>query len=247
MTEIPEHLLERSRAARARLTGVDAGGSAPATTSSTDAAATDTAAAPVAAAAAAPAPAAAAPPKPDLPWVAAGKARTKIPVWAMPVFAFLPIWAVMYMTTNDPESAKELGPVELGAEQYGACAACHGGAGGGGVGPAFTGGAILESFPLPAEQVRWVLLGTSGYEAEGTATYGATAKPVGGGGAMPAQGALTDEELLAVVRHEREAFGNEEFDQQAWIDDITTLAEDPNPEVQSRAEAMLAVVEGWEA
>ncbi len=226
------------------MTGADPGSAAPAETGSTDVDQAAESAAPTTAAVAAPVEAA--PPEPDLPWVAAAKSRTRIPIWVMPVFAFLPIWAVMYMTTNDPESAKTLGAVELGQEQYSTCAACHGGGGGGGVGPAFSGGAVVETFPEPAEMVRWVLLGTSGYEAEGTATYGATDKPVGGGGAMPSQESLDDDHLLAVVRHEREAFGEEEYDQQVWIDSISTLADDPNEVVAARAANMLTVVEGWE-
>ena len=59
--------------------------------------------------------------------------------------------------------------------------------GGGGVGPQLNAGAVVAAFPDPAEQIRWVMLGTAGYKQEGTATYGADKKVVGSLGVMPAQ------------------------------------------------------------
>jgi mono/diheme cytochrome c family protein len=103
----------------------------------------------------------------------------------------------------------------LGEELYAAqCASCHGATGGGGVGPGFTGGSVLVTFPAgscAAEDghIAWVSLGSSGWPEP---TYGAPAKPVGGVGAMPPFGeALTEEELAAVVLYERVAFGGEDL------------------------------------
>src|SRR5690606_23239928 len=88
VTEIPEHLLKRSKERRAALGLPTDGGDAPA---ATPAAATPAASSPETPAAAAPpakpaapaTPAAPPPPKPDPPYVAAAKRRRRIPFWAM--------------------------------------------------------------------------------------------------------------------------------------------------------------------
>lgn len=242
MTEIPEHLLARSRAAKAKATG------APVEAASTEAApAASASATPAPAASAAPAAAAAPAPakvEPKLPMVEAAESRTKIPVWVMPVLAFLPIWAIMYMTTNDMPTAKKAGPLTEGATVYSNCAGCHGAAGAGaGAFPALNEGAVLATFPEPGEQVRWVLLGSSGYQAEGKAAYGATDKPIKGG--MPGWESLTAGELLAVIRHERETLSGEEFDAAAWEEAVTTLEADANPVVAEKAAEFAAVLEEW--
>ncbi|NNC75653.1 MAG: hypothetical protein HKN93_09110 [Acidimicrobiia bacterium] len=90
-----------------------------------------------------------------------------------------------------------------------ACASCHGSAGGGGTGPAFTGGAIVEVFSQCVDHVEWVAIGSNDWP---DATYGDTAKPVlGSGAAMPGYPDLTPEELASVVLYERVAFGGEDF------------------------------------
>lgn len=241
LTEIPEHLLARSKARRA---GAASGGDAavPATTGDATPAKAE-AAAPAVTAAAAPAPVKEAP---KLPWVEAAQSRRKIPVWAVSALVALPIWAIVYATTNDPASPKTAGPLTTGAEVYSSCASCHGAVGGGGVGPQLSGGAVLEVFPEPGSQLRWVMLGTGGYKTEGTATYGATNKPVGGGGVMPAQiEGLTSEDLLAVVRHERETLSGEEFDIEAWKAAAETLVNDPNPAVASKAAEFAEIIDEW--
>ena len=243
LTEIPEHLLARSRARRA---GAAAGGDAatPATTGDAAPAKAAAAAAPVAAAEA-PKPAKA---EPKLPWVEAAHARRKIPVWAMSALVLLPVWAIVYATTNDPQSPKEAGPLTTGATVYTSCASCHGATGGGGVGPQLNAGAVVAAFPDPAEQVRWVMLGTAGYKQEGTATYGADQKPVGGLGVMPAQiDGLTAAELLAVVRHERETLSGETFDAAAWDEAVTTLEADENAQVANKAKEFRTIVDGWKS
>lgn len=209
MTEVPEHLLQRSAQARAKATGAPA--PAP------DVAPTESAAAPAvidggtapAAAAAAPAEAPPEPPKPDAPWVAASNDRQKIPAWVMPVLLFLPIWAFMYVgTLEDPPREEPV--LALGGEIYEAkCASCHGAEGGGGTGPAFTGGAIIETFPDWAGHIEWVVKGTDGFVAEGREIYGANETGVGSSGnKMPAFGAdLNAEELTAVIFYERIELG----------------------------------------
>lgn len=98
-----------------------------------------------------------------------------------------------------------------GAEIYGTCAGCHG-AGGAGAGafPALT--AVNNVFSKCSDHIEWVTLGTIGFQAAGRATYGDTAKPVGGSGAvMPAYAAsLTPEQIASVIAYERATFGGGE-------------------------------------
>ena len=88
------------------------------------------------------------------------------------------------------------------------CQSCHGAEGGGGTGPALAAGAVTATFPACDDHIQWVTLGTTGWSQEIGSTYGATNKPVGGGGVMPGYGdALTPEEIVAVVLFERVTFG----------------------------------------
>jgi mono/diheme cytochrome c family protein len=215
VTEIPEHLLKRSKAAKAKATGEEAPADAPAASS-----------APVKAEAAAPAKAAKAaapatpvgppPPKPDIPVVAAAKARKRIPFWAMATLSLLPLWTFMYvrgLTYKEPSVA---GPLGEGAEVYTAnCSSCHGGDGQGGVGYAFAGGEVLKTFPHIEDMLRFVYLGSQQYQNAGISVYGNPEREGGthvsgalGGALMPnfgptTGGALTEAQILAVVCHER--------------------------------------------
>ena len=117
MTEIPEHLLKRSKAAKAKADGAEAPADAPAAPSS--APATTASAAPAVAAkkdveAAPAAPVA----KPDTPVVAAYKARKKIPVWAMLALSILPVWVFMYVLAMKPVVTEASGPLGDGAKAY---------------------------------------------------------------------------------------------------------------------------------
>ena len=97
--------------------------------------------------------------------------------------------------------------IALGQEVYAgaaACAGCHGG--GGGVGPAFTGGALYTTFPTCADHTKWIQLGSAGWQAEVGPTYGAE-DTVSIGGMPGFQGKLTEDELYAVVVFERVVFG----------------------------------------
>lgn len=80
------------------------------------------------------------------------------------------------------------GQLDLGEEVYAAnCASCHGAAGEGGFGPELADGAVVERYP-EVDDHRAVV--------------------VNGRGAMPGWGdTLTEEEIDAVVRYEREGLG----------------------------------------
>ncbi len=242
MTEIPEHLLSRSKQRRAALSGDgDAGESAasapgesatPATTTQDVAQATPTAPAPVTEKA----------PEPTPPWVEAALTRKKVPWWAAGALAILPFFFIAYAWTLSEPSGGE-GPLALGGEQFAVtCAGCHGTGGGGGVGPALSGGAVLETFPTPAEQVTWVSLGSAGYKDHGLDTYGALNKPIKGG--MPGQvGNLDAEQIMDVILYERTEFGGEQFDIATWEDgfekQLTELIPDQTPD-------FMAVLEQWQ-
>jgi mono/diheme cytochrome c family protein len=89
------------------------------------------------------------------------------------------------------------------------CAGCHGANGeGAGTFPALTG--VLTTFGSCEDHVTWVRLGSSGWSSEIGDTYGDTNKAVSGG--MPAHGALTEEQLRAVVAFERVRFGGADTD-----------------------------------
>lgn len=171
-------------------------------------------------------------PEPDI--VAAGL----LPRWLVALFIVVPLFAVGYalFLPNGPACGDSgrlaVDPVTglavncdgseygvettdyfaIGESTFATCAACHGaGGGGGGNFPAFTGGALLSTFPTGqcSDHVEWVRVGTAGWPEP---TYGATNKPVGGSGAvMPAFGNLTEEQLRSVVLYERVAFGGEDL------------------------------------
>jgi mono/diheme cytochrome c family protein len=212
LTEIPEHLLRRSRERRAAL---GLGGGTPAGESGGGAEsgggeAGEAAAAP-AQAAATPAPRPAAPveepkpepPKPDPVYIQAAKRRRRVPYWAMSVLAAMPLWAYVYVRTLEPPPAGEDDPLVLGEAQFQQCSSCHGPNGEGGAGPAMADGAVQAVWPDWRDQMMWVRLGSEGWPG---ATYGADNRPKQGG--MPAWG-LTDQELAQVVLHERILGGEE--------------------------------------
>jgi len=224
VTEIPEHLLKRSQARRA---GGDAPAEAGATanTPATVAASTPAVAAPKAAVA----PVGPPPAKPDIPVVAAYKARKKIPMWAMATLSILPVWMFMYLRALTPTEAAAAGPLGVGAEIYASnCAGCHGAAGAGVAGGAyaFTDGDSLLTFPHIEDQLRWVALGTVAYQAAGIEIAGDPNREggphiVGSNGVMPPRGGNaehTDYEVLGAVCDVRYPLGGieetgEEFDQ----------------------------------
>jgi mono/diheme cytochrome c family protein len=235
VTEIPEHLLKRSRERRAALgLGGEAEGESA---SSSPAAATPATTSPAAPAevpaATGPAPRAAPlapvgppPPKPDSPVVVAYNSRRRMPFWAMGALCLLPLWGFMYVRSLTDQAVAASGPIGEGAEVYGSCASCHGSTGGGGVGYPFANGEVLQTFPHIEDQLRFVYYGTANYNLAGIADYGNPDREggphlTGARGPMPAwgpdaNGELTDPELLAVVCHERYTLGG--------ADETTTFA-----------------------
>ena len=225
MTEIPEHLLKRSRERRAAL-GLSTEGGAEETPSGPSGSAGVTPATvtpagapaspggpsgPVGRAAppvAAPTP----PPRPDPPYVAAAKARRRIPWWAMPVVGLLPIWVLLYAWALKPSAPVVKGALGDGEPVYAVCASCHGATGAGGVGRPFANGQVLATFPKLVDQASLVYTGSAPYDGK---VYGNPDRPGGphrggsfNGSFMPQQGAkyggaLTDAEIVAVVCYER--------------------------------------------
>lgn len=201
MTEIPEHLLKRSKERRAAIGGESAPAEpAPPAEAEAAPAAPPAPAESATPAAAAPAQVEAPTPEPVRPEVAAYQARRKIPFWAMPVLAALPLWAYVYQGTLEPPPAAEEDPLALGEQVYNSCATCHG-ADGAGVGttPGLTD--VLDTWPDYRDHMMWVRLGSAGWPAD---TYGATDNAKNGG--MPSH-TFSDEELAQVVLYERVAFG----------------------------------------
>lgn len=218
MTEVPEHLLARSRERRAAL-GLSGGSSAEPSgesspTSPTSQAPAGSSPAPATAAPAqAPAPAVAATPavveeeKPVPAYLTPEAARRRIPVWVMPVLAILPFWGILYVGAFGDRTAKEaLTGAALGAQVYRAqgCSSCHGGGGEGGVGPALAGGESAITFPEEADHASWIKTGSAPFRGQ---PYGAEDRPGGpriATGGMPGFPNLSEEEIQAVVLYERE-------------------------------------------
>lgn len=201
MTEIPEHLLKRSKERRAAIGGEEAPAAAEGAPSTEVAETTETAPAPVAAAAAVPEPAPV--PKPVRPEVAAALGRKKIPYWAMPVLAALPLWAYVYQATLEPAPTGELTPVEQGGEEYigAGCSGCHGAEGGGGSAPSFE-EVDDATFPDFRDHLMWVRVGNKAWLAKSGTTYGANEKPTTGS-LMPDHPNLPDQTLAQIVLYER--------------------------------------------
>ena len=90
-------------------------------------------------------------------------------------------------------------------------------ASGGGSGPipALTGDtSVLKEFPNPVDQVTWVALGSAGYLAKNIESLPGGMEVKAG---MPAwQTALTPDELMSVVLHERSTLNTEAFDIKKW-------------------------------
>jgi hypothetical protein len=223
VTEIPEHLLKRSKERRAAVSGESDAAAAPSSSSP----ATVPSTRPVAAAAATPAkaaPAAPPAPKPDPVYIVAAKSRKKIPFWAMATLSLLPIWGFLYVQGLKPEAKVVSGPIGSGQKVYSTCALCHGGAGGGGVGRSFQDGALQKTFPHIEDQLNLVYTGSQAYRDAGLKAYGDPAvNHLGYNGAfMPAQKAgLTQAEILAVVCHERYDLAGAKPDDPKWAAEYT--------------------------
>jgi hypothetical protein len=139
--------------------------------------------------------------------------------------------------TEAPEVAE--GPLGVGAEQYGACASCHGSNGEGGVGRQFSEGEVLATFPHIEDQVRFVYFGTEQYNLAGVTGYGNPEREGGphltsSFGVMPGQGSLvggdlTDDEVLAVVCHERYDLGGADPASEEWVEEFERWCSEESP------------------
>ncbi len=237
MTEIPEHLLKRSRAAKGtpEASG-DAAGSAVEATSGA-AAAPATSGPPAIAAAAAAIPKDPGPtPEPDLPhYIVAANKRKKLPFWSFLVVAALPLWAISFAgTMQQPEVADPLfEEAELAYAQTGGCSGCHGAGGGGGVGYKFSEGEVVKTFPEPIDMMAHIARGSTAINGEQYGNPDREGGPRIAGarnqGAMPAMaGVLTMAELELVVFHERAVLSGEDTESevyQAWIEHLREAAE----------------------
>jgi mono/diheme cytochrome c family protein len=124
------------------------------------------------------------------------------------------VWFLLVMLVLsgcvDPgnETSDPAGPISLGEALYKTegCVNCHGMEGQGVIAPRLNEGAVLETFPSCAGQLRWVALGSAGWARDVGATYGASNKPVLGG--MPSFGRRLDpEQIRQVVSFTRTIFG----------------------------------------
>ena len=83
---------------------------------------------------------------------------------------------IVLLFANEPAAPPAAAPAADGAEPAARdgvtvyadeCAACHGADGGGGVGPALSGGAVVAAFPDPADQTTVVVEGQGGMPSFG--------------------------------------------------------------------------------
>ena len=215
MTEVPEHLLRRSRERREAL-GLEGGGGAESGGESEGAAtpapvpATAAAADVVAQPAAVATPAVAEPePEPQPTYIKPDPGRAKNPLWVMPVLIGFPLWVIFYVgALNPPKATGPVDPLVLGNQVYhsAGCSGCHGANGEGGVGPPLHGGQAKLTFPTEADHISWVKTGSGPFAGQ---KYGDPNRPGGqhgpATGGMPAfGGTLSDAQIQAVVTYERE-------------------------------------------
>lgn len=161
MTEIPDHLLERTRSRRQALglpvsdgaSGAVASAGAPAAGGGGGGGAAPATLPKGPVAPSGPTTLAASVPKALPPFLLAAQRRQRIPMWALPVVLILPLWAFLYAGTLEPAPSRTLTLAQAGAGLYNGsagCAACHGAGGGGGVGPKLS--EARSSAPSP---IRW--------------------------------------------------------------------------------------------
>ena len=221
VTEIPEHLLKRSK--DRQQSGATPPTNAVATTSAAAPAVVEKAVAQVA-------------PQvlPDPSYVAAAKSRKKIPFWAMATLSLLPLWAFMYVAALKPQEKVFEGPLAIGATAYGSCAGCHGAEGQGGAGRPLYKGEVMKTFPKIEDMLNFVYTGSQAYATAGLKVYGNPDREGGAhaplsynGNPMPMQGekaggALTEAQILGVVCHERYAIGGTDPADEKWAAEYET-------------------------
>jgi mono/diheme cytochrome c family protein len=221
LTEIPEHLLRRSRERRAAL-GLSGGGEGGEEAAAGGEAAPPPRAIPSAGGGQTPStevavPGGAAPPAvveapaalPTYIAVPKGPHKTKIPLWVMPVLVAIPLWAFLFPGAfgNHAKAVVSTDPLVVGNTVYNSagCSGCHGANGQGGVGPALHGGQSVLTFPNIADQINWVKTGSAPFAGK---KYGNPNRPGGqhgpATGVMPAfANTLTPTQIQDVVTYER--------------------------------------------
>lgn len=137
-------------------------------------------------------------------------------MWAMAALSLMPIWIFMYVRSLTEPPVVVAGPMGVGAEVYGSCSGCHGVNGEGNNGRPLHNGEVNATFPNIEDQLRYVYFGTEAYNGAGISNIGDPNRAgdphlAGEFGVMPGQGAsvggaLSDEEILGVVCHERYSF-----------------------------------------
>ena len=142
--------------------------------------------------------------------------RPAVPRFALPMLLLLPVWAISYVSVFAAQKEKLTGPAAVGASVYAVnCSRCHqadgSGADTGGVGRPLWKGEVEKTFVTEAEQTAFVKRGSY---AVGT-PYG-NPKREGGqhvakGGMPKWDGALTAEEISAVVQYERSVLQGQPF------------------------------------
>jgi mono/diheme cytochrome c family protein len=212
VTEVPEHLLRRSKERRAALGLGDDDAGAAATAAATATTSTAAAASPAVVESPAVEPAgaaggvavvdeAAAPPEPLAPVI---HRRPKTPFWMVAVLAVLPIYAFIYYGAFGARHASAANdPVAVGNTIFhtAGCSGCHGANGEGAVGPALAG--VKKTFPALVDQINWVHTGSAPFAGK---VYGNSGRIATGG--MPAFASqLTDAQIADVVCYERVNFG----------------------------------------
>lgn len=231
MTEVPDYLLQRSKARRRALglavddDGDDGGGGG---------------AAPAAAAGGggggsqptqlAPIPDKDAPtPPPEPAYVTAAKTRRKPPIWVAALFSLLPLYLFLYVALLGSDTANTETALGLGAELYASqCASCHLGNGAGsaegGVGQSLYQGEVERTFPEIAAQFDYVRHGSfAAGEPYGDPNREGGVRIAAGG--MPGGWAnLTDYQLYAIVRYERETLSGEELAEDVFLEREETWA-----------------------
>ena len=225
VTEIPEHLLNRSKARRAEASGAAPSDNAPAQTESAPA---------TPAPAKAAAPVVAKPVAQDPAYVVAAKSRRKIPFWAMTALATLPVWAMLYLIALKPAEKVVAGPLSIGTTVYSSCAGCHGAEGAGGAGRVLYQGEVMKTFPRIEDMLNFVYNGSQKYVAAGIKQYGDPNREGGAhvplsynGNPMPMQGekaggGLTEAQILGVVCHVRYDISGADAKSEAWKAEFET-------------------------
>jgi mono/diheme cytochrome c family protein len=168
--------------------------------------------------------------------VQAALRRRRIPLWVMPVLIFVPVWAVIYLGGLSEAESGAPSQLDLGAQIYETtCARCHGTGGEGGPGRPMADAEVVRTFPDLIGQLQFVWTGTIGAGEAGTvygdpAREGGPHEALGTGTRMPNfDGSLSQAELLAVVRFEREVLSGVEVDPERLDADGNLLWPDGSP------------------